>query len=800
MFRPIDERRGAERQEPRKDWSTRAKSFKCSLGEDRLNELAINLGVQADALTRIGVGWDTVRRRYTFPERDGNGHIIGIATRKPNGNKVFMKGGFRGLTIPDDFEHMTAGPVLIVEGPTDVAAGLTLGLKVVGRPSCNGGVKHLSKLLDGRDVLIVGEFDMKSDGKWPGRDGAKSIAEQLARRWGTPVRWALPPDKAKDIRAWLNLQSLNLDDDTPCRAAGRKLIDVLRSSSVVTEGDLEDSSGQDNYSSDDDDGSKPTQSAMLVDLATDVEFFHSGDSAYATYAVGDHRETCSVQSKGLRLWLMRRFYRANDKPPNAQAMQDALGILSAKALFDGPEMPVGVRLAEHDGVFWLDLADADWQAVRIDASGWQVVANPSVKFVRPRGLLPLPQPVAGGSVRDLRPFVNVRTEEEWVLLLAWLVASLRPVGPYPVLIINGEQGSAKSTLCRMLRSLIDPNLAPLRAQPRDERDLMIAATNSWLICLDNLSHIGPWLSDSICRLATGGGFATRELYTDDEEKLFDAMRPVLANGIEEIVTRGDLQDRTINLTLQAIPDVDRRAEKDLWIDFEAIRPRLLGALLDAVSAAIRNLPSVKLAGLPRMADFAAWVVAAEPALELKPGAFMAAYAGNRAAAVEMIVESAAIGPAIFGIMHGKSKWEGTAKVLLASLEDHHSDEKTRKRRDWPKSPAALGNSLRRLVPALRKMGIATSFTRESGRRVITIERAGDSSSSPSSVSQVPLGSTESQIEHDGNDEPHHQRRHSETAEIADSGPPERIDDGDDGNDDVLQRCSVAGDVDDWGEV
>src|SRR6185503_4900409 len=147
---------------------------------------------------------------------------------------------------------------------------------------------------------------------------------------------------------------------------------------------------------------------------------------------------------------------------------------------------------------------------------------------------PLPQPVPGGKVDELRPLTNIPDERSWTLLIACIVAYLRGRGPYPILIIDGEQGSAKSTLCRIILLLIDPRKAGLRRPPREERDLMIAASNSLIVGFDNLSGLPNWLSDAICCLATGGGFSTRSLYTDDEEKIFDAMRPVLLNGIDNV--------------------------------------------------------------------------------------------------------------------------------------------------------------------------------------------------------------------------------------------------------------------------
>src|SRR5262249_17771499 len=161
----------------------------------------------------------------------------------------------------------------------------------------------------------------------------------------------------------------------------------------------------------------------------------------------------------------------------------------------------------------------------------------------------------------------------------WLVAALRPGRPFPILAVNGEQGTAKTTLCRMGRGLLDPNEAPLRRPPRDARDLMIAAGNGWVVGYDNLSGIRPDLSDALCCLATGGGFGTRQLYTDDEEKLFCAMRPILLNGIEDIATRPDLLDRALTLTLLPITDEHRRDEDGLWRRYEKRRPRVLGALL-----------------------------------------------------------------------------------------------------------------------------------------------------------------------------------------------------------------------------
>jgi hypothetical protein len=176
-----------------------------------------------------------------------------------------------------------------------------------------------------------------------------------------------------------------------------------------------------------------------------------------------------------------------------------------------------------------------------------------VRFRRSAGMKALPIPVRGGSVKELSPFLNVKSDHDFVLLVAYLLAALRPCGPYPVIGLNGEQGSAKSTLCAILKALLDPNTAPLRALPRENRDLFIAATNAYVLAFDNVSGLSPWISDTLCRLSTHGSFAVRELYRDQDEVLFDAVRPVILNGIEEIITRPDLADRALLLTLEPIP-------------------------------------------------------------------------------------------------------------------------------------------------------------------------------------------------------------------------------------------------------
>src|SRR5262245_20547318 len=472
------------------------------------------------------------------------------------------------------------------------------------------------------------------------------------------------------------------------------------------------------------------QADVLIELASAAELFHDRDDVgYARFDVNGHQENWPIRSKGFKRWLTRGFYESTQGAPSSEAMQAALGVLEARAQFDAPEHEVYVRVAGHDDCIYIDLADRDWRAIEIDQGGWRVIDSPPVHFRRSSGMKPLPEPVTGGSLNDdLRPLLNVKTDDEFVLTVAWLLAALRPSGPYPVKALAGEQGSAKSMRANFLRALADPNSVPLRAPPRSEHDVYIAARNSHVLAYDNASGLPDWLSDTFCRLATGGGFSTRELYTDQDEVLCGRKRPIILNGIDDIATRPDLADRCIVQTLAAISEKKRELEAELWAKFEQKRPRILGALLTAVSHGLKTLPDVKLDRKPRMADFAQWVTACEGALWAK-GTFMAAYTGNIEEAVETVLENDQVAAVLRTYMDMMPDgFTGTAADLLGALNAVASETQQKAKR-WPKSPATLAKTLRRIAPPLRKIGIDVAFDRENRQRKITI--------TPAKVSETP---------------------------------------------------------------
>jgi hypothetical protein len=462
-------------------------------------------------------------------------------------------------------------------------------------------------------------------------------------------------------------------------------------------------------------GGKKSIATRLVELVegSGANLFHAPDQvAYIDLQRGRHRETWPLKSTGFRRWLAHLFYETEGKSAGSQAVADALGVLEGKALFCGEEHPVFVRLAEHGGRTYLDLADPEWRVVEVDQQGWKVTASAPVRFRRTKGTLPLPAPQKGGSLNDLRPFVNVRDEGAWLLLLGWVVAALRPRGPFPLLTLCGEQGSAKSTAGKFLQRLLDPSGAELRSEPKEPRDLMIAAAGSWLVAYDNLSYLPPWLSNALCRLATGGGFGTRQLYTDDEEMLFNAKRPALLTSIEDVVTAADLLDRAVLIHLTPIPDTARRTEEDLDAQFERAKPRLLGAALDAVSAGLRTLGTVRPKKLPRMADFALWAEACLRGAGHKADAFFTAYEANRKDVNALSLEASPVAQVLLRLLAGgPMSLEGTAGELLERLNGVATDTE-RKQKGWPAKGHVLSGQLRRAAPNLRRAGVEVEFTRD----------------------------------------------------------------------------------------
>ena len=483
---------------------------------------------------------------------------------------------------------------------------------------------------------------------------------------------------------------------------------------------------------------RPKRGDVLSELLSEAELWPGDDGAgYASVPWGEWREHFRIVSKDFRRWVTLRYHEKSGAALSGSALAEAVALAEAQALAKGDRgahRRAWRRVAKHGGAIILDLGGANpWgerRAVEITAGGWRLLKPGAVPvaFLRAPDALPLPEPIAGAAqFGDLARFLNC-PEGEILLAWAWLVTALRPFesgGAYPILALTGQQGSGKSLSSRFLQSLVDPTSLSGVAPPRDERDIYASAGARHLLAYDNLSGLRDDLADALCRIATGGAFTARALFSDFDQAAITALRPQLINGIPaSIAARNDLAERCIALELSR--PAHRIAEQELIAQWEAARPALLGLACDAIAAALRNLDRVTIEGeAPRMIDAALWA----EGLGIAPGAMVAAWRENRLSADRDAVALDDLARAVVALMaarerernsnhpsdedraiddleeEGKKLWgESPNKfppvAVDKALRAVAGPDATRAR-SFPASVAAMSSRLKRLAPALK---------------------------------------------------------------------------------------------------
>lgn len=459
---------------------------------------------------------------------------------------------------------------------------------------------------------------------------------------------------------------------------------------------------------------EPTTADDLVELVRErSELWHAEDgTCYATLKESP-RKTMRLDTKAFSEWLGYAYYieTATEKTPGMAAsdasIRTARMVLTGIATNEGPEHKAYLRAAKYGDTYYIDLGSDDWTAIEVNARGWRVISNPPVRFWRSSTTRPLPIPSQKGDVEQLWKYANI-PERDRPLVLAFTLDAWRPETPFPVLELIGHHGSAKSSTQSKLRDCFDPNAINLRAAPKSTEDLFVSAGVNWCCSLNNLSRLSAGVQDALCSLATGGGFAGRTLYTNADETVIEAKRPVMLNGIIPLVTAQDLTDRVIHVELPIlkayVPETQINAE------FEAAVPTILGGLLDLFVQTLDVLPTVTLSRPPRMADFACLGEAMMRAKGKAEGAFVAAYQLNRRQSVARNLESSPVAMAVRALADAVSPsdrlvFDGTMKQLFETLNRNRSDSEA-----WPKSPRGLGDALRRQLPALVQVGLSVEIT------------------------------------------------------------------------------------------
>ena len=452
---------------------------------------------------------------------------------------------------------------------------------------------------------------------------------------------------------------------------------------------------------------------VAIGIGEDVQLWHApnGDG-YASLRFDGHRENHRITSRGFEHWILYEYGRRNPRKvgdqwvpqaPGSGSIRDAIAQLEGIARYKGDEFQPAIRVGGDREMIWIDLGGKDWRAVRVTSQGWEVVSNPNVAFVRNGTMQSLPEPVRDGSVEPLRKVVNVQAGD-FVLVVGWLLQTLNPIGPYPVLDVHGPSEAGKSTTSRMILRVADPNSVGLRRPSRKVEDLLIAARNGWTVGLDNVSGMTNEWADHLCMLATGIASGTRALYTNDEEHVYSVQRPILFNGIPSHLTeRSDLASRAIKLQLSPISA--RQTEAALGAEFERIWPSVFGALLDGLVGALRDCDAINVEVPARLMDFERFAEAGCRAIGFREWEFVEAYSGNRRSAMAISLEASAVGQAVLKFMKKVGREKGFAGQMseLKSILDMFNYDVSR--RDWPKDPTRLSSALDRIAKPLATAGI-----------------------------------------------------------------------------------------------
>ncbi len=482
---------------------------------------------------------------------------------------------------------------------------------------------------------------------------------------------------------------------------------------------------------------KTSLTTMLVEAARYAQFFRDGDRTFARFEVDDHTETWPVRSIQVRTWLSGIAWEERHTYPSPATLKGVQDTLDGLVRQGGPQAPANIRVARTEAAVYIDLGTAEWTCARVTACGWEIVPQPhdGPYFYRPKRMQALPAPVGGGDLEGLlRPFLNLRSEDDLRLTIAAMVDAIKGRGPYVVMVYVGAAGSGKSTNAKVHMSVIDPSKSRARQQDeppssievkvRSERDFPSIVGHSHVVGMDNLSHIEDWLSDRLCVTATGGDISERTLFENFEQSTLPVSNPVVLNGIESFVTRGDLADRSIRIDVPPMLDEQRQEEAEFWAAFADAHPQILGALLDTLSTAMREHQVVELDRKPRMADFARWGVAVERALGWTEGSFLAAYETNREEMAGDMLSNDLTATMLIQFMADKSFWSGTATELLTALNMTALGAGIDTRVPvWPKTPHAVSGRLRRLESVLPRFGITVAWTKPDRNRVRAVTLA-----------------------------------------------------------------------------
>jgi hypothetical protein len=335
--------------------------------------------------------------------------------------------------------------------------------------------------------------------------------------------------------------------------------------------------------------------AFLMGRALSARFLRSPENRfYARVSVDGRREIYRIDSAAFRDWLIEGCLSQQLKTPSEAMLRRVVSSVEITATQSRRSAPVFLRVGgdgeDAGSTFFVDLGDASGRAIKIRADGWSVVDRAGAEFRRPEGFLPLPVPSTNGSIELLRPYVNL-TESHFRRAIVWLAAALLPCGPHPVLVIRGDEGSARSTLTRVLKLLIDPHLRPILTEHENATDLISTWLDTWLPAYDDVGLMSPWLSKSLSELVRGRSSSIETKHSARKLTTTLGDRPLILSGVENVTDQFKQGPLCIHLQLRPILFDDRRGEREFWSSFQADYSRIFAGILDVLTEGLQFMQS-----------------------------------------------------------------------------------------------------------------------------------------------------------------------------------------------------------------
>ncbi len=475
---------------------------------------------------------------------------------------------------------------------------------------------------------------------------------------------------------------------------------------------------------------KNNQSDKLVEIIKDKNeaelFYDEYSDAYLKIKENNKSRIIRINSKLFKKWLAKEYWDIYKKTPNGDSIKTAINVLEGIACFDGGEHKLANRLSWNDNCLWYDLINDNWETIKISEEGWNIDSNPPILFKRYSHNLE--QVLPSTSEKDAKlilNYVNITDQKQKILFLVYMISCFIPDFPHPLLVIFGQRGSAKSTLSKLLRNIIDPSLIEVSSLVENHKELVQALAHHSFIFFDNVSHISESISDTLCKAITGSGFIKRELYENDEDIIYQLKRCIGINGINIVSTKPDLLDRSIMIELERIPESNRKEESELIKDFKEDLPKILGGIFDVLSKTLKIKRDIKLDNLPRMADFALWGSAISEALGYSKEEFIEAYKENIDKQKDTVLNDNLIAIVLNSFMSKRywESWNGTSSELLENLKNQAISMGIDTRdKYWPKAPNILSRALNTLKTTFEENGVKITNSVTSDSRVISIEK------------------------------------------------------------------------------